>query len=464
LFEIKASKKIIVEAVQLLAWIGSALQVSKTNQIQSRHSRVLYHDEGEFAITFTNCDLEESEKGCWYTLFSNPVIAYGWPIPFRDNDEKGLHTTVELMAALAGATYAFDFEGGFILKGFSTMLVPVKSYSNSIQWHLIQNEDNKHISYSDVRYRCHGRALRTEVDLKSLLSKRAFLGWWKVSDTFLGTADAAYTEIAYSGAKHLRRSAKISGATLGFAQHMMGGATFVFGRKDGRVHISRTGGLEQIIDFAEEVPVCLYDSTEKRCWLVPATDALLHVACAKHKLKPYKITDQPISFIYANPSLNGRNASRIAMIEMKPLILGPGGKVGGGDFHFSDLIEDLWAVFDRLMAESSTAEDEPGYTVRTTFQGKLRGWEFMDLVNPVSDLCPKEAVLEATHGGWSDLIPDINALVLFASQLGDVIRPRIQEKQLCTLWRTMPKGKDYLAARVPILEKLHKRTGPPPKS
>lgn len=447
--------------MQLLAWIGSALQVSNTERIQLRSSRIRFYGGNKFDLTFANTDLHETEQSCWYALFSNPVIAHAWPIPGRDNDEIGLDITVRLMAALAGATHAFDFEGGFVLKGFSAMLVPIKSYSNSTQWHLIQNEKGGHIDYAEVRSQCPERALLAEVNLESLLSKRAFLGWWKAADTLLGTADVAYAEIAYSGVKPPGRSAKISGASLGFSQYLSGAATFGFGRKDGRLHISRTGGLKQILDYAEEVPVCLYDSVGKRGWLGAATDALLHIACAKQKEKAFVIDNVPISFTYADPHSHGHKASRNAMTKMKSLILEVGGKTGGGDFCFGDLIEELWAVLDRLGAESSVVEDAPGITVKLTLEGKLQGWELMDLVRPVSDFCPRKTVLRATHGGWSDLIPDISAIVLFASGLGEVIRPRVEDKGLCALWRTMPKGKDYLAASIPILEKLHKRTGPP---
>jgi hypothetical protein len=143
-----------------------------------------------FEIKFTMDALEA--ESCWHVLFSNPVIAYNFPIPSRDDGFLGLEIPIRMMAALAGASHAVEFGDGLILKGFSSMIVPSKSNKNAIQWHFIKNEDNTRLEYCQADQQCQNRAALDRVDRKSLASRRSFLGWWGEVTTNLGTADARY--------------------------------------------------------------------------------------------------------------------------------------------------------------------------------------------------------------------------------------------------------------------------------
>ena len=77
--------------------------------------------------------------------------------------------------------------------------------------------------------------------------------------------------------------------------------------------------------------------------------------------------------------------------------------------------------------------------------------------------CPSKAlvaqVLEKTAGRWYDLVKDVDAVILFASGLGDIIRPRSESAELCRKWRSLPKEKDYLAVYVPMLETFYAKAG-----
>jgi hypothetical protein len=64
-----------------------------------------------------------------------------------------------------------------------------------------------------------------------------------------------------------------------------------------------------------------------------------------------------------------------------------------------------------------------------------------------------------SNGGWSDLMTDVNAIVLFADGFGDVIRPGGELAGLCSCWRELPSGRDYLAANISILNTLQQRMG-----
>lgn len=66
------------------------------------------------------------------TLFNDVVIASGFPVPERLG-ETGLKAPIEIMAALAGASHAVEYEGSVVLKGFSSLLVPIKRHGDSVQ-------------------------------------------------------------------------------------------------------------------------------------------------------------------------------------------------------------------------------------------------------------------------------------------------------------------------------------------
>ncbi|KAN0119353.1 hypothetical protein V8E51_001561 [Hyaloscypha variabilis] len=82
----------------------------------------------------------------------------------------------------------------------------------------------------------------------------------------------------------------------------------------------------------------------------------------------------------------------------------------------------------------------------------------MALVDQKLPLQRKEAVIEKTSGGWQSLIHDVNAIMLFAQHFRDIIQP-VSSPGLCARWRLLLKGKDYMAASVPLLKKLCEEAG-----
>ena len=110
------------------------------------------------------------------------------------------------------------------------------------------------------------------------------------------------------------------------------------------------------------------------------------------------------------------------------------------------------------MEEKDSLQVSPGLTLHGTMQSKLHGWEYMSLVNE-KNYKRKEAKVAKSSGSWVDLFNDIDALVLFSTGFDDIIKPVSNLSNLCQHWRTLPKGKDYLAIGVPILEMLYSEAG-----
>jgi len=62
---------------------------------------------------------------------------------------------------------------------------------------------------------------------------------------------------------------------------------FPLGTKDGKYRYWGFGRYEDIISSAEKTPIVLYDTGEKRAWLVPASSVMLHIAQHRHHMEPY---------------------------------------------------------------------------------------------------------------------------------------------------------------------------------
>ncbi len=452
----------IAEILQQAIWMGAAMRISKDKQIQYSNFRLAAFGahtllRSIFSVKYDTSELSKDEQSCWLPLLTNPVIARGFPVPERENREQGLEVPLEIMAALGGARHVTEFEGGLVLKGHSAMFVPIKRHHRSIQWHLIWRSDEQRILYRELRNECPKRAMLEDVDHESLKTTRTFLGWWKSSETHLGTGDAAYDRIDWSPAGEARRPTRFSGANIGFQTMITGQLNFIMGAKDGRLHFSQKGPFQRIFQCAGKTPVVLYDLEDHRAWLVPALDVMLHVVQTRHHLSPYRIGGGDIELTPVNPK-NGRGAATEAVAANQLQQLYERDVAAEKGYYFKDAMLDIWSQMERLMEKDDSIEAYPGLALHGTMRSKVHGWEYMSLVHE-KNYRRKEATIAKSSGGWVDLINDVDALVLFATGFDEIIRPVTDLSKLCARWRNLPKGKDYLAAGIPILELLYSEAG-----
>jgi hypothetical protein len=121
-------------------------------------------------------------SACWFSFGRYASIAGGFPIAARRQGEEGLELGLELMATLAGADYAMSFKGKFVLKGFASILVPVKHMGSSILWHFVHNSDGNFLPYTASNLlTCTSR-----VDIRALNGDRHFVGWVPAAEVRFG--------------------------------------------------------------------------------------------------------------------------------------------------------------------------------------------------------------------------------------------------------------------------------------
>ena len=411
---------------------------------------ILSRQIGHFAIKYRTHPLPKGSSSCWYQLFANPVIVPGFPLAPRSHKEQGLEASIGLMAALIGARHAVAFEGGFVIKGFSAMLVPIQNNGDSIQWHMISNGTENRMAYQEASLRCPNRCSLEEVDEKVLLSTRAFLGWWKKAESYLGSESINYDQLDWSSAKETSRSVRISGGSLGFQNYVAGQVNFVLGPKDGRLHLSQKGPFEARMRSAEKHPVVLYDNDDRRGWLVPAAEVIVHIMFGRNHLRPYNCEGKPIHLEPTNPSSS--NPTRLALLQNQHIQL-----FDDVQYTYGDAVLDLWSNIEVLIDKTHALNSASGIPVRNPFRNKLRGWEIMSLVEETPVLRRKQCPID-NNGGWVNMVKDLDAVILFGRGLGEIIRP-VQTKQLCQQWRCLPKGNDFLAVGCQLLQEMINQAG-----
>jgi hypothetical protein len=188
IFRINGQTSLLPQIVAQIAWLGAACRVSPDPDSNCFTTAHIETSSSPAAVaTFSlqySFDLKPPPQasGCWFSFGCYASIAGGFPIAARRQGEEGLELGLELMATLAGADYATSFKGNFVLKGFASMLVPVKHMGSSILWHFVHNSDGNFLPYTALALlTCTSR-----VDIRALNGDRHFVGWVSAAEVHFG--------------------------------------------------------------------------------------------------------------------------------------------------------------------------------------------------------------------------------------------------------------------------------------
>jgi hypothetical protein len=406
-----------------------------------------------FDITFEHQPLHMTETSCWLPLFNGTTIVSGFPIASR-GDEIGLEISIQLLAAIAGISHVTRFEGGLVMKGFCNLIVPVQKTGDRLQWHVITSRDSEtYLSYQNGLSRCRSRLLLEEVGVDDLKSTRAFLGWCSVYTSRLGSKEVDFDNIDYSGATEASSSVHFNGAQVGFQQWATATANFNIGAKQTKHYIGREGPFRSVTSAAERTPVLLFDTHERRGYLVNAADVMLHMIQHRHRLEPFEVNSRPVVLETGVPT--GSTAKEI-LRKNQNLCLSD-----DGSYTFNHVVHSIWSILEDLRAKTVTKnQDAQGIAIDNPLSQPLHGYEFKAIVQERGDYTLMEKEMSRNQGGWPLLVRDINALVLLANGFGDLILPSDEHKpQLCNVWQRLPSGCDYLAATCNVLTDLYDVAG-----
>lgn len=103
----------------------------------------------------------------------------------------GLEIDLGMMADIGRAKYVTEYDGGIVVKGFSSMFVLTAQTAHSVNWHFIYEEDGCRIPYhSASKYdRFSKGPPKKNHDVSVLGFSRNFIGW--ASSAILRTGNSS---------------------------------------------------------------------------------------------------------------------------------------------------------------------------------------------------------------------------------------------------------------------------------
>ncbi|KAL7968449.1 hypothetical protein HDV63DRAFT_87679 [Trichoderma sp. SZMC 28014] len=471
----------IAEAGEQLAWLGAALRASprRNRLILCTPTIKIYQNspplcQSELHLSLTNIiykigftmekDIHAStgvNGQCWHSLFRNPVIVQGYPIPRRIERSTGLEISLNIMAGLAQSQHISQFKGKLYIKGFSIMILPVRQDGEVLYWHLIYNKNGHRISYLDDNIRQE----KQDIKETGLEHSRHILGWCSEIEFYAGSAQAHHP-VVHSELPKPHAGCALAGEEVKAERIISGGPAFKIGIKDTPIHISREkqGYVRQFKWLSAQL-ILLWDEGEKRGWLIDSTSALLHLLRAF--LAHAKENAAKSAFIFKNEDLQDVEMPYTAESATAVLINKRNWRLRlyeedddddeNNKYLLKSQIDYFFRLLERLIDLQADITGDEGIKLRSQPRKFLEGWDFEDIVTECHILPPRIATLEAAGKGWVDFIRGIHAVTLFGRGFGDIFRPI--GTNMCKHWARLPKHKYYIASCLSDLGRLVKRVG-----
>lgn len=410
----------------------------------------------DFILSLEDLDRLPDLAMCWPPLFTHTPMAVQFPVP-QKKEGTGLEISPLLMTRLAGIVMAVEFQGGLILKGLSTALIPVK-YCNdgaAVQWHLL------HTQSADGFLEELGTAedfVKVQ-DLTILFQKTAYLGWCKDASILLGTSVFDHTAVNWSTPAPERSKITVSGFSLGLASNGLGffgpSATmnFTVAKSQRTRYVDIEQQLEDRLKLSVTKPVLIYDTSTQRAWLVPVTCLLLQMMHLRYHQMGSRVPYNSTSAMpYAKSTVEGGyEAYQILVRHLQPGL----STALGSQMVWRDTLARLYTGLDMALKNASEFKTRPRQDETEIF-----GFELLDIVLADSPFRLSQRKVQKQSGGWAPVGQHVG-YVLFCSHLGEVLipSPMSQNDRLCKHCSTLPSGCDYLSAYVPCFQETLLRQG-----
>ncbi|KAG9499478.1 hypothetical protein J7337_007934 [Fusarium musae] len=463
---VDGAEDFIIAIAQQLSWL---IAVCQEKQDQLSHAYVGFFEANSAktnAIATFDIDVQlevasiQPSGSCWNTIVGPAVIVAGFPLPERHHNEQGLEMSIPVMAALADTPQAVSYRGGFVFKARHHALVPIEDFGSSIQWHLIDTYPEK-LEWTHIDRACPKR-LRGTVN-KDFWNRRSFLGWCPQVLELLATSSFNHASVQYSKAAKPPRWAQIDKFIIGFSQWGTATAQVTFGKKDGFRSL-RPDDYETLLDDAKETQVILHDTTHQRAFQTNAEDLILNILLHRQSLRLSGQSRNPteknaVDIIHGADISRQKTSTRAAMLNNAEKVLSFRTSMSNTkkeENRFKYEVKLLYSMVDGLWAQSY-AGDSTAVKLGVKLGQNVTGWEYMDVVNNVKVILPKSVDLEKSCGRWNDYAEDIQALVLFGGDFGDILTPG--SSKLCLNYKCLPRDKCYLGVRVDALQWLFDRQG-----
>lgn len=482
----KGSSDIFVETLnEVLQWLCQAIRLTSTGIYVAEMGMPLAlirqnHHLSFISLSPLELSTTESDDSCWRKMFRSAVIIqrnHTSPDVLGEEarDFKGIEMSFDLMVKVSGVETYFWIDGeacepaGFILLGFFSALIPVRTHLNLMQWHFESSdmEEDDILDPYSIPVMKHRFAHIT--DMAALRNSRCFIGIWPEANIMLGTRTISY-DIQCSCLRRKKTSwhkkSRAASAAVGFTTgpvpiSLTGQGTQTYELRGNTQAYDPGASYKAAIRQSRDRVALVFDAHRRIAWLVPKLSLLLHLCHASFEVDNPN-TLHPIK--YAQPSPDGAKAACDAFFNQGDIEIS---RSGDSIYDRTLLREELVRINANLYNTQKTHESPE--TIRS---GLLLQKAWKIYASEVNDQLAEAGVgsdlriietsntTSDTVEAWISLVDEVDA-VLVCNHLGNAIESSIGVcpsnpaaspcKASCA---QVPSDKDYLVAHIWCLGKL----------
>jgi hypothetical protein len=265
------------------------------------------------------------------------------------------------------------------------------------------------------------------------------------------------------------------------------GITFVPGSKDIAPSLHGLKTPQERIVSTKDWTVLFNDILTRQAWLLDGPSALLHICRAwlsseSGRLLCMTAPTDPISvFRHAQPEGGIEDAIRLLLcaenrnIELykthcKPTIESSierftyqrkvEKKIVASWHTWGDIVDARVLALEFLHDHLVTRQSLRKTDLRLPIHGHLlEGYDFREIMELSSQPQTWEKRMNSSSGGWLDVANSVNAVPIFGSGFGDLLRPKKKSGsglQACGQSISLPRGDDYLAVPLYVIHRICK--------
>ena len=334
------------------------------------------------------------------------------------------------------------------------MLVPTLASSpNCVQWHFIVSKTPK--SYIGVeRIPDDLRENMVGLDVDTLKSYRAFVGYCTRARVHAGTKHSQFDQIGSSEARKARTTVRlereiaptISLSGLGsFGAGIGSRVTFPRGL------IASVENEEVLLEDrllnSQKNPLLLYDVPNQTGFLVPELCAVLeiaHVWASRQTDRDTLLSVMP----FAETSHDGGQAAYNAIVANRNLVL----REAQGDEKPYMFMAKLKEIF-RYVEQRRELQRVYNSSIRMLGSHCIRGWELYDIAACRSSWEKQVRLPLGSASCWRDIVRENqDIIVLFSQGMANAIQP--EPGSVCGAWVPLPRRENYLLASTSCIRDL----------
>ncbi|KAF5601384.1 hypothetical protein FPANT_1755 [Fusarium pseudoanthophilum] len=480
----------VSEVGEQIAWLASVFQEQKHTGFVSIMPRVtdfsataLNDNSGSTTSVTGKCYFSFSEipetaynpkQGfCWEQLFSSLNIVRGYPILRRSVPNPGLEVSLRYAASIVGSSEVVQWGGRLVIKGFNMLMVATQATADFVIWHLlVSQKPEERISYVDTRLDHIDIKSSEEISFRHIEGKRHIIGWCTKATDLCGHPTANH-EIKPGGLPKSSPSIVVDKLYIEGGSPVTAGLMLDVNKKDKPFWLQREKDYPSLLNWVKLQPVIFYDVEERRAWLVDGASALLHLVRISLHLDindpesaydwvydPNKLKDHWSGVGSRQAALHTLKSweNRALNVYIVDKHMDTNGVPVTKYSTFQERVERILYSIEKLIDRQAQAASQDGIRISQTLDPRREvvGFDIVDVIDPAVPIYPRIQHLNSWGHGWIDLIPTVGITALFGRGLGDLIRAD-EPDLICPNWRSVPAGKDYLAASISTMQMLHEK-------